>query len=117
MSQPLPKRGEIWWVAWSPGRGSEQTGRRPAVIVQTDAANQNPRYPNTILVALSTKGRAVPFHVPIGPSAANGLTTHSYVKCEQLLTVSKDRLQSRIGLLSADELEQVGLALAAVLEL
>lgn len=38
-------RGESRWVDWSPGRGSEQVGRRPALVVQTDAANRNARYP------------------------------------------------------------------------
>ena len=54
MSKTL-KRGEIWWVDWSPGRGSEQQGVRPALIVQTDAANLNPKYPNTIVVAINSK--------------------------------------------------------------
>ena len=47
---PDPARGEIWLVDWSSGRGSEQLGRRPAVIVQIDPANRHPRYPNTIMV-------------------------------------------------------------------
>ncbi|MHB8523858.1 MAG: type II toxin-antitoxin system PemK/MazF family toxin [Limisphaerales bacterium] len=39
-----PHRGQIWLVNWSPGRGSEQLGRRPALVMQTDSANANPRY-------------------------------------------------------------------------
>jgi len=61
-------RGDIWIVDWSPGRGSEQTGTRPAVVIQTDAANLNPHYPNTIVLTVSTKGKAVPFHIAIDPS-------------------------------------------------
>lgn len=52
-----PERGELWWVDWSPGRGSEQTGHRAALIVQTDPANHNPRYPNTIVATISRQGR------------------------------------------------------------
>ena len=52
------RRGEIWIVDWSPSRGSEQTGLRPAVVIQTDAANTNPYYPNTVVVTVSTKGKA-----------------------------------------------------------
>jgi mRNA interferase MazF len=61
-------RGQIWIVNWSPGRGSEQTGVRPAIVIQTDAANLNPHYPNTIVAAVSTKGKQVPFHVLVNPS-------------------------------------------------
>lgn len=80
------ERGEVWLVDWSPGRGSEQLGRRPAVVVQTNPANLNPRYPNTIVVAVSTSGREVPSHVKLEPSGANGLRKTSFARCEQLLT-------------------------------
>ncbi|MBA4397638.1 MAG: growth inhibitor PemK [Syntrophus sp. (in: bacteria)] len=85
-------RGDIWFLDWSSGRGSEQTGMRPAVIIQTDAANRNPHYPNTIVLTISTKGKAVPFHVSVKPSEENGLKETSFVKCEQILTISKVRL-------------------------
>jgi mRNA interferase MazF len=110
-------RGEVWWVDWSPGRGSEQIGRRSALVVQTDAANQNPAYPNTIVVAVSRKGRDVPFHVRLEPTATNGLTAVSFAKCEQVLTVSKERLQQRIGRIAQSDLERVAEAVKVVLAL
>ena len=117
VAMPKPERGEIWQVDWSPGRGSEQTGRRPALIVQTDPANHNPRYPNTIVVTISTKGRNVPSHVRVEPTAENGLAPPSFIKCEQLLTISKERLEKRLGRLSAGDIEHVATALRVVLEL
>jgi len=116
MSKSL-KRGEIWWIDWSPGRGSEQQGIRPALIVQTDAANLNPKYPNTIVVAMSTKGKPVPFHIPVQPSSQNGLSKMSYIKTEQLLTISKERLIKRIGVLEKEVMEQVEKAIKLVLDL
>jgi mRNA interferase MazF len=112
-----PARGEVWIVNWSPGRGSEQLGRRPAVVVQTDPANRNPRYPNTIVVTVSTKGREVPTHVRIQPSDENGFSHISFVKCEQVLTISKNRLERRIGRLDQESMEQVRGALRVVLAL
>ena len=94
------RRGQIWLVDWSPGRGSEQLGTRPALIIQTDAANSNPRYPNTIVLTLSTKGLSVATHVPIEPDTINGLREKSWVKCEQVLTISKERLRQKWGHLS-----------------
>ena len=108
---PVIKRGEIYWVDWNPARGSEQAGRRPALIVQTDAANTNPRYPNTIVAAISTSGRAIATHVPLTPSPQNGLPSPSFVKCEQLFTLSKSRLQARLGQLDPAELAQIDTAL------
>ncbi len=103
-----PRRGEIWEVDWSPGRGSEQTGRRPALIVQNDAGNRSERFPNTIVVAVSTKGRAIPFHVPLEPTPENGLSEVSFVKCEQLFTISKDRLRGAAwGRITDEQLAEV----------
>ena len=110
------RRGEIWYVDWSPGRGSEQTGLRPAVVIQTNAANRNPRYPNTIVLTVSTKGKAVPFHVPVNPSEGNGLQEKSFVKCEQILTVSKERLIRRVGCLDDERMEAIAEAIRRVLE-
>lgn len=115
----VPQRGEIWNVDWSPGRGAEQTGVRPALIVQNDHGNQSPSYPNTIVVAMSTKGREIPFHVRIEPTERNGLTATTYVKCEQILTIDKRRLTGngpRGGLTEA-EMEAVERALRLSLAL
>ena len=110
-------RGELWWVNWSPGRGSEQIGRRPALIVQTDAANRNPRYPNTIVVAVSTRGKDVPFHIGLEPSRQNGLSEPSFAKCEQVLTISKDRIEGRIGRVGRSDVQRVEAAIKLVLAL
>ena len=109
---PAPNRGEIWLVDWSPGRGSEQLGKRPAVIIQNDQGNHSRGYTNTIVVAVSTKGLPVPMHVAIPKSKTNGLRENSFVKCEQLMTVSKTRLIGRAwGRLSADQMRQVDSAI------
>lgn len=101
-------RGQIWDVDWSPGRGSEQMGRRPALIIQNDHGNHSELYPNTIVAAVSPKGLDIPFHVRVAPSARNGLKAESYVKCEQILTVSKSRIVGKAwGRLGADEIAQV----------
>lgn len=87
------RAGDLFMVDWSPGRGSEQTGRRPAVVVQTDAFNTNANYPNTVVVTVSKHGRDIRTHVKIERSVVNGLWKPiSYVKCEHLYTVSKERL-------------------------
>jgi len=117
MSAPNPRRGQIWLVDWSPARGSEQMGRRPALIVQTDAANSNPRYPNTIVLTVSTTGHPVTSHVEVQPSPTNGLRATSYIKCEQILTISKERLKTQFGALESEDLERVAVALRRVLVL
>ena len=111
------RRGEIHWVDWNPSRGSEQTGRRPGLIVQNDPFNSNPNYPLTIMVAVSTIGRNVPTHVRVEPNSRNGLKAISYIKCEQIVTVSLDRLDGYIGTLEETEMVRIDRALKRVLSL
>jgi len=77
------------------------------LVIQTDAANANPRYPNTIVLTLSRTGHPVTSHIEVQPSPSNGLREASYVKCEQILTVSKERLQNQIGTLAPSDMERV----------
>ncbi len=110
-------RGDIWWAEWSPGRGSEQVGRRPALVVQVNAMNCSTRYGNVIVLAITTQDRPVPTHVRIDPSPGNGLRAVSYVMCEQVLTVSKQRLEGRLGAASPPDMRRVEAGLRRVLDL
>ena len=106
------RRGELYWLDWTPGRGSEQTGIRPALIIQANAGNSNPRYNLTIVATVSTKGKShIPTHVAITPSPENGLSEVSYIKGEQIMTVDKSRLRSRMGMITADEMISVETAI------
>jgi mRNA interferase MazF len=109
------RRGDLYWVDWSPARGSEQMGLRPALVVQLDSANRNPNYPNTIVVTVSRSGRDVPSHVLIEPTPANGLRDRSYAKCEQILTVSKDRLADHIGDVTPEVMDRIAQAMKRIL--
>jgi mRNA interferase MazF len=119
VSQPLipppvpqsPRRGEIWDVNWSPGRGAEQKGTRPALIIQNDRGNTSPSYPLTIVASMSRTEREISLHVRIAPSEENGLTDFTDVKCEQVMTIEKSRLIRRRGVITIEELSKVDVAL------
>lgn len=116
-SHPV-RRGQIWWVSWEPGRGSEQNGRRPALVVQSNVANELDSYGLTIVLAISSGGHQDSvLHIPIEPSGFNGLDRRSFVRCEHVLTISKSRLDGHIGQLEKHLLKQVDEALRDVLDL
>jgi mRNA interferase MazF len=114
---PSPRRGEIWDVNWSPGRGAEQQGMRPALIIQNDRGNASLSYPLTIVASMSRTERELPLHVRIAPSEENGLTDFTDVKCEQIMTIEKSRLIRRRGCINAEELGRVDAALKLSLDL
>jgi len=105
----MARRGEIYYVDWSPGRGSEQAGIRPALIIQNDVGNQFS--PTTIVAAISTQRRRIyPFQVGI-TAQESGLPRDSIVKCEQIQTIDQSRLSRLVGSLSGDRMREVDLAL------
>ena len=113
----LPRRGEIWDVNWSPGRGAEQQGTRPALVIQNDRGNASSTYPLTIVASMSRTERELPLHVRIAPSEENGLTDFTDVKCEQVMTIEKSRLIRLRGSISSEELSRVDTALKVSLSL
>lgn len=106
----MTRRGDIYWVDWSPGRGSEQVGLRPALVIQNDIGNQYS--PTTIVAAISTKAssKAYPFQVLIS-SAESGLPEDSIVKCEQIMTIDSARLTERISKLPDVTMAKVDIAI------
>ena len=116
-SPPNPRRGEIWDVNWSPGRGAEQKGTRPALVIQNDRGNASPSYPLTIVASMSRTERELPLHVRIAPTEENGLTDYTDVKCEQIMTIEKTRLMRRRGSINSEEMTRVDAALKLSLSL
>ena len=88
-------RGEIYWVAFSPVKGSEQSGLRPALVVQNDVGN---RYSPTTIVAAITRTvppQPYPFVVLLLPYES-GLPEISAVNCAQLATIQQAGPDSRL---------------------
>ena len=110
----FPRRGEVWIVNWNPARGSEQAGRRPAVIVQNDIGNE--KAPTTIVAAISSAVKRYPMNVEIRPPEG-GLTGPSIVKTSQILTISKDRLEKCLGVLGRETMDEIDRAVKLSLAL
>ncbi|MFI5455829.1 MAG: type II toxin-antitoxin system PemK/MazF family toxin [Isosphaerales bacterium] len=105
------KRGEVWWVDFDPAVGGEVRKQRPAVIVSNDVAN---KYLNRVQVVPLTTSvvRIYPSEAPVTVRGKK----HKAM-ADQVTTVSKRRLQNRIGRLSKSDMGGVEKALKVQLEL
>jgi mRNA interferase MazF len=103
-------KGDVYWVDFEPGRGVEQAGRRPALVIQNNRGNRSSPY--TVVAALSTAPlpRVYPFTVRVDPGEAN-LKENTHVNCAQLTTIDKERLLDYIGTLSDETMTRVDNAL------
>lgn len=103
------KRGQIYWVNWSPARGSEQSGFRPALVIQNDVGNKFS--PTTIVAAVTTAAeKAYPFLVNV-TAKESGLPKDSTVNLAVIITVDKNRLRDWCGELDEARMNQVNAAI------
>lgn len=105
MNASAPLRGEIWFVDLDPARGHEQSGRRPCLILSVDDFNSGPA-DLVVVIPVSTKFKGVPLHVAVDPPQG-GLHQKSYVKCEDVRSISKKRLVRKWGRVSNETMADV----------
>jgi mRNA interferase MazF len=106
-----PKRGDVYWVNLDPVVGTEIRKTRPAVVVSNDSCN---RYGTRVVVLPITSntdslypGEAI-VEIKGKPGRALG---------DQVRSIDKSRLKTRVGRLTADEMSRVDEALAITLGL
>jgi mRNA interferase MazF len=88
---------------------------RPALVVSADPFNHGPAE-LVILCPLTKVSKAIPSHVLV-PRSDSGLDHDSYVICEQVRCVSRERLRRVIGSVPALTMERVATLLRVLLEL
>jgi mRNA interferase MazF len=97
-------RGEIRWADLSPGRGHEQAGRRPVLVLSHDVFNE--RSGTVIALAITSQPQQARF--PLTQEIkTEGLPKRSWVKISQIRTLSIDRIGKRIGYLAPEEIAQI----------
>ena len=105
MNTGEPSRGEVWDLNFDPTTGHEQAGTRPALILSEDLFNEGPA--EMVVVAPITRTqRKIRWHVPVAPPEG-GLTSESFIQCENVRSVSKQRLKRRRGRVSPPVMRQV----------
>ena len=98
-------RGDVLLVGLPVSDGREQSGKRPAVAVQTDVAGE----PMLMIAPITSNLNATrfAFSVQIEPSAENGLTQTSVIMIFQMRAIDKNRLIKTIGKISAADMQKV----------
>jgi len=113
---PLPARREIWGARLDPTLGPEQQGARPVLIVSTTRFNHGPA---ELIIAcpLTRTDRRLPSYIAIDPPEG-GLRFRSFVICEQIRCLARERLADRPwGTVTPETMQRVETVLRALLEL
>ena len=100
VARATASRGEVHLVRLDPTLGSEITKMRPCLVVSPDELNQHLR---TVIVApMTTAGQVYPWRV-----ACRFQNRSGFVALDQLRTVDRGRLVTRLGRLSAGTTTEV----------
>lgn len=110
-----PSRGEIWNADLNPTRGHEQAGKRPVLVISTDIFNEGPA-DLVVVLPITSKGKGVAMHVAV-EAARSGLKMKSYILCDAIRSIAKERLLSRLGSIDNSTLEEIEERLRILMEL
>ena len=97
-------RGEIRWADLNPVRANEQEGRRPMLIVSHDVFNE--RSGTVIAVALTSQPQRAGFPLTLELQSQN-LPKKSWAKMGQIRTLASERIGSRLGRATPEEIAKV----------
>lgn len=104
-------RSEVWWVNFDPSPGGEIQKTRPAVIVSNDSSNRNLNRLQVVPIT-SNVSRIYPCEAAID---WNGKPRKAMA--DQIATVSKQRLSSKVGTLSRQDMQAIERAIRVQLDL
>jgi mRNA interferase MazF len=110
----VPRRGDIYWVDFSPQRGSEQAGIRPAVVVSVESFNAKMRI--VVIAAITSKIKPA-YHVTVLLPVSKPLDRESQILAFQLMTVDQSRLGGYLGCLDANQIIELENAMRLALGL
>jgi mRNA interferase MazF len=97
-------RGEIRWADLNPTRGNEQSGLRPVLVLSHDVFND--RSGTVIATALTSQPQKAGFPLTM-PIESAALSKKSWIKISQIRTLSVERIGSKIGTISSEEMMRV----------
>ena len=113
-------RGEVYFLDLSPRSGSEQSGRRPGIIVSHDSFNDVPTWHSITVIPLTTSPRwmkASPTTV-LFKRGECGLSKDGAALAHQVTTVDKSKLlEPALGRARGEKLDEVDQALRNYLNL
>lgn len=107
----FPKRGEVYWVNLDPTVGTEINKKRPCLVISCDEGNEvSSRI--TVAAVTSAVKTVYPFQVRVSLKNKEGK-----ILLNQIRTIDKQRLESKIAVLDQQTMRQVDDALKIALAL
>lgn len=111
------RRGEVWRINLDPTIGAEIRKTRPVIIVNDDDIGILPLKIVVPLTDWKDRYADAVWMTKIEPNVANGLSKALAADAFQVRSVSQERFVNRLGLVNANELDEITEALSVVLSI
>jgi mRNA interferase MazF len=111
------RKGSIYWVDFSSGKGSEPLGRRPGLVVQNNILNDSNLNTVIMLAITSTmKFGELPGNIVLEKGEAN-VPKKCVINVTQIKSVDKKSIKEKIGTLPGKRIDEVHEGLKLVMNL
>ena len=108
-------QGELWLVNLDPSIGAEMKKTRPALIINDNIIGKLPLKIIVPITQWKDHFNMAPWMVKLEPNQQNGLDKSSSIDCFQIRSVAQERLVSKIGEITYDEVNEVKKGIARVI--
>ena len=111
------RKGSVYWIDFSPGKGSEPMGRRPGLVVQGNAVNDS-KINTVIMLAITStlKYGTLPGNVTLRKGEAN-MPKVCVINVSQIKSVDKSSIREKIGTLSKNKMAAIENGIRLILDL
>ena len=92
---------ELWLVDFGGPYPGEPAHHRPALVVGPPDVFGS-AFPFVIVLPLTTSQRGLSFHVEVEATSETGLAEMSYVQCELVRSVNRNRLVHQLGMIDIE---------------
>ena len=94
----------IFWAGLDPVRGSEQSGKRPVIVISSESINSSLPIVGVLPMTSMKKGRKIYSTEVFLSREETGLEKDSISMSHQIRVVSKDRLGQKCGEIRSSEI-------------
>ena len=99
---PVPNRGDVVWVEFNPQAGSEQAGRRPALVISPRSYNRKAGL--ALVCPITSRIKGYPFEVELPP----GLKAKGAILCDHIKSLDwRARRATRWGAVPDPVMQEV----------
>jgi mRNA interferase MazF len=98
----VPARGDVVWLEFNPQAGSEQAGRRPALVISPKSYNR--KVGLALVCPITSRVKGYPFEVELPPD----LEVEGAVLCDQIKSLDwRARRATRLGSIPQPIMQEV----------